>query len=155
MRNLSFKAIESMQATSTDEVWLLLLTIYHSSLSVPIYLVNNNENIVSRGITFIGLPFDVDLPNEDQDAPGAARLTVDNVDRTILDAIRAMDVPPTISIEVVLASQADTVELGMYDLVLRNVSYDATKITGSLQWEDILVEPMALQMTPARFPGMF
>lgn len=155
MRNLSFKAVQSMQATSTAEVWLLLLTIYHHSLSVPIYLVNNNENIVSRGITFIGLPFDVDLPNEDQDAPGAARLTVDNVDRTIMDAIRAMDVPPTVAIEVVLASQADTVELGMYDLVLRNVNYDATKITGSLQWEDILVEPMALQMTPARFPGMF
>jgi hypothetical protein len=155
MRNLSFKAIQSMQASNTAEVWLLLLTIYHPSLAVPIFLVNNNENIVSRGNTYIALPFDVDLPNEDQEAPGAAALTVDNVDRSIIDAIRAMDVPPTVTIEVVLASQPDSVEVGFSDLVLRNVNYDATTIKGSLQWEDILVEPMALQMTPARFPGMF
>jgi hypothetical protein len=155
MRNLSFKAIQSMQATNTTEVWLMLLTIYHHSLSIPIYLVNNNENIVSRGNTYIGLPFEVDLPNEDQDAPGAASLTVDNVDRVIVDAIRAMDVPPTITLEVILASTADNVEIAFYDLVLRNVTYDATTVKGSLQWEDILVEPLALTMTPARFPGMF
>jgi hypothetical protein len=155
MRNLSFKAIQSLQETATAEVWLMLLTISHPSLSTPIYLVNNTVDIVSRGTTYIGLPFDIDLPNEDQDAPGAATLSVDNVSRVIVDAVRAMDVPATITLEVILASDPDTVEIAFYDMVLRNVTYDATTIKGSLQWEDILVEPIALQMTPARFPGMF
>lgn len=144
-----------MQQGQTAEVWLLLLTIYHPSLAVPIYIANNNEAVISRGNTYQPIPFDVDLPQEDDDSPGAATLTVDNVDRSIVDAIRAMDVPPTLSLEVVLASQADYVEVGFYDMTLRNCVYDATTVKGALQWEDILVEPLALTMTPARFPGMF
>lgn len=146
-----------MQDPSTGEVWMPLLTITHPSLQQPLYLANNNENIVSRGATFLGCPFQVNLPKEDGDQPGTATVSIDNVDRRIVDAVRTLPIgqPLSINIEIILASSPDYVEVTFPSLVMRNVTYDAEKVTGTLSWEDILTEPAALTITPARFPGSF
>lgn len=155
MRTLSPAALLAGNAQQTGEVYLVLLTISHPNIAQPIRVVNNNENVTSRGDLFVAFPFEIDLPGEDSDNPPLARLRIDNVDRMIVNSIRQIDSPPSVTIEVVLASQPNTVEVSFDSLVMRNVGYDAAVVTGELVFEQIVVEPVATTMTPAKFPGLF
>lgn len=155
MRTLSATALRSAFAQETGEVWLVLLTLSHPSLATPMRFVNDYLGITSRGNVFQPFPFEVEFPGEDADQPTDARLSIDNIDRTIVQTIRSISAPPEVTIEVVLASQPDTVEASFSGLILRNVTYDETKVSGTLRFEDIMSEPISVQMTPQRFPGLF
>lgn len=154
-RTLSNTALASIHAQETGEVWLVLLTLSHSSLATPIRVVNNNEDITSRGNVYQAFPFDIILPGQDPDGPPKATLRFDNVDRTAMQAIRAMTSAPSITLEVILASAPDTVEISFPGLTLRNVNFDSLVIEGELYFESIFNEPITVTMTPSRFPGMF
>jgi hypothetical protein len=58
-------------------------------------------------------------------------------------------------LRVILASQPNVIEAEFAGLVMRNCEYDASEITAELLFESILVEPVALSMTPNIFPGLF
>lgn len=154
-RTLSSTALSSIHAQETSEVWLVLLTITHSTLAQPIRVVNNNEDITSRGYVYQAFPFDIVLPGQDPDSLPKAILRFDNVERTAIATIRSIESPPNVTIEVILASAPDTVEVSFPNLTLRNVSYDAVTIEGELFFENLYTEPVTLQMTPSRFPGLF
>ena len=154
-RTLSSAATASIHAQETGEVWLVLLTISHSTLATPIRVVNNNEDITSRGNIYQAFPFEIVLPGQDPDSIPKATLRFDNVDRTAIATIRGVEAPPSVTIEVILASQPDTVEISFPNLALRNVKYDASVIEGELLFENLFSEPITLTMTPSRFPGLF
>lgn len=125
-------------AQETDEVFLPLLTINHESLEEPIRVVRNTENVTSRGHDYIALPFDITLPTDDGETLPVANLQIDNIERTIVSTIRSIDTPPEVTIEIVLASSPDIVEMGLYDMTLQSASYDAFTVEGSLVIEDIM-----------------
>jgi hypothetical protein len=154
-RTLSSTAIASQNAQETGEVWLVLLTISHADLATPIRVVNNNEDIVSRGLTFQAFPFEIVLPNEDPDQPPKAYLRIDNVDRSVIAAVRGISSTPSVTIEVILASAPNNVEIGYSGFSLRNVTFDVAQIEAELLFESIFGEPITASMTPSRFPGMF
>jgi hypothetical protein len=155
LRSLSAAAIESQNAQETGEAWLVLLEIDHDDLADPIRVVNNHQNITSNGYLFVGFPFEIELPGEDPDQPLRARLRIDNVDRTIVETVRTISSPPTVTARVVLASQPDTVEVEFSGMTLRKASYDAATVEADLVFEDVLNEPVTTNMTPAKYPGMF
>lgn len=155
MRSLSPTAVASVHAEETDEVWLYLVRIDHDDLATPIRVVSNMEDIVSNGETFVGVPFELTLPDETPDGPGEARLRIDNVDRVIVNTVRLIQTPPTVRIQVVLASDPDTIECELDNLTLRDATWDASFVEGRLRFEDLVVEPVAEIITPARFPGLF
>jgi hypothetical protein len=154
-RTLSPAARRSANAAETDEVWLVLLTFTHASLEEPLRFVNNYASVESRGDLFIAFPFEIELPGEDAEGLTDARIRIDNIDRQIVRAVREMAEPPDVTIEIVLASQPDTVEAAFDGLVMRDVGYDAVMVTGVLRFEQIMQEPVTLQMTPSRLPGLF
>lgn len=154
-RNLSSNALASAYAQETGEVWLVLCTITHPALATPLRFVNDMQSLTSRGNVYVAFPFEVELPTEDADSPGEARLVLDNIDRNIVRAIREMTGPPEITLEVVLASAPDTVEAEFPGMVLRDTQYDASKVSGTLRFEDITSEPISVEMTPQRFPALF
>ncbi len=154
-RTLSSVALASANAEATGEVWLELVTIYHDDLPSPIRVVNNIEDIESQNHTFEACAFDVEAPGEGPDGPGEARLTIDNVDRAIVLSARLIQAPPTVRYQIVLASQPDTIEMDVDYLVMRDVTWDAFKVSGTLRFEDILGEPIAETITPERFPALF
>jgi len=154
-RNLSAPATASINAEATDEVWLTLLTIESPELTPPLRLVNNNASVTSRGNVYLAFPFDVDFPGQDEQSPGEARITIDNIDRSIVNLVRSIIAPPSVTMEVVLASSLDVVEAAFLNMTLRNVSYNSKTVTGYLRFEDIVVEPVTYAMTPERFPGLF
>lgn len=155
MRSLSPAALESAFSENTAEVWLLLLTVDHDTLATPLRFVNNMESVVSRGSLYIAFPFEIELPGEDPENAGESQIRIDNIDRGIVTTIRGLTSPPQVTLEIILASQPDTVEASFAGLTLRNVEYDLMTIRGVLRFEDIVSEPVSVQMTPARFPGMF
>jgi Domain of unknown function (DUF1833) len=141
----------------TDEAFIPLLTIAHPDLEEgPIHVCLNSVDIISRGDTYIAYPFEIDLPNQDPEQPSRVTLTIDNVDRNIVAALRELEGAPTVTLEVVLASDPDIVEAGPHGFTLRNANYDILQIDGELAFEDILNEPFpAESFTPATHPGLF
>ena len=140
----------------TAEVWLVLLTIAHATISPSIRVVNNTEDVTSNGDVYVGYPFDVKLPDDRDDAPPAAQLTIDNVSREIGQAIRGMTSAPTVAIQVIRAAAPDTVERSWGGFVLRNVKWDYGKVTGDMVLEDFTDEPYPAGIfSPASFPALF
>ena len=142
-------------------MWLVCLTIKHAQITPggALYIVNDIQDL-QRTIgavktTFVGLPFEVVLPGQEQEQAINAALRIDNVDRRIMQAIRGLTGPPTADLEVVLASSPNTVEVGYYAMTMRAVTFDQLYVSSDLSFEQIFVEPVSLSMTPERFPGMF
>lgn len=155
-RPLSLSAKQALFSAETGEAFLILLTLDHASLAAPIRVTSDAVNTVSQGNTFIAFPFDLVIPDDTEGASPRARLIIDNIDRTIVAAIRAVSSSPSALIEIVLASDPDTIEASFPDFKLTNVSYDSLSVSGDLTVEDFTAEPWPSAIfSPANFPGMF
>lgn len=155
-RALSTTAKAGIYAQQTDQVYIVLLTIDQEDLDEPIRLANNYANVTSNGETYVGFPFTITLPNDSDENVPHAQLTIDNVDRAIVNAVRTMTTGAVVTVSVVLASSPNTVEVGPFVMTLRNVSWNATTVSGTLQSEDLINEPFPGEfMTPNTFPGLF
>jgi len=96
------------------------------------------------------------LPAEFDDQLPTVQLQIDNVDRRIMEGVRALTSAPAVTLEVVLASAPDTVEAGPFAFTLKAADYDALVISGTLAFEDVLNEPYPqYAFTPGSFPGLF
>jgi hypothetical protein len=143
-------------ASETDKTALMLVTLKHSKLSAPLRFVHDGQNRVSRGETYQAAAFDISLPTQQADQPPTARLAICNVDKAIVEEIRGLSEFPTVTIEVILAETPDVVETSYEDMTMKDATYDALIIEGSLGYEDFLMEPYPGDTyTPAIFPGLF
>jgi hypothetical protein len=158
-RSFSALAIASQNADHTDEVWLMLMRIKHVDITPDGLLrcVNDVADLTggSDNELYTAFPFQVALPGEEMDQPAVARIRIDNVDRRIIEAVRALPSKALVDFEIVLASQPTTVEIGLNNLTLRAIDFDKMEVTGTVTFEEIFSEPVSLDMTPSRFPGMF
>ncbi len=153
MRSISTDGRAALYAAQTDDVWLQLLTIEHADIVTPIRLVNNTEDVVSRGDTYTAFAFDLSLPATAQES---VELTVDNVTRELIDEVRTIDTPLTITMEIVRAADPDTVEAGPFEYQSRAVEYDVQRMRFTLAYEPLLNEPFpAHTYTPIDYPGLF
>jgi hypothetical protein len=148
-------AVEQTTAQHADDPFLVLLTFSGSELPTPIRVVRNREDIVSRGNTFSAYPFQISLPSDD-DQEAQAKVTIANVSRRIGKALEALITPPDCLIEIVLASTPDTVERAWDMFSLTQASWDAFRVTGTIQVLGFWDEPWPYKrITPKGFPGLF
>lgn len=155
-RDLSINAIVAIFEQETDEVFLVQLKIDHESLDGPIRLVHNTKNIISNGEEYFACAFRASFPASEAGTIPKCKITVDNVDRQIVQAVRSVSSDVTVTLSVVLASTPDTVEYGPLNMMLEKVTYDAFIVTGEVGPEDTLREPHpGGRITPANFPGVF
>jgi hypothetical protein len=140
--------------TSTNEAFLWLLTITTSNETIR--LVNNMEDVVSRGNNYTAYPFNISLPVEDGSKQLSLALTIDNVDQVLIEAIRGFLEPPVMKLELVLSSDFDTVEKKIDFLRLGQVEYDQLQIRGQLKPNNVLGNAFpASNYDPAQFPALF
>ena len=148
-----------MFAQQTGEVFLSICSITHASiLNGPLRVVNDLQGLTSNGNVYAAFPFQVTLPADGLDGSPRVRLVLDNIDRTIVQAIRSIPPgePPTVQVDLVLASQPDVVEISFPNLTLRNVDYDQFVVEGDLALDEDDREPIPYQtFTPATSPGLF
>lgn len=147
------------RAQETGEALLALISITHATISGgPLRFVQNMQDLVSNGSTYTAFPFQITLPDDTDDGLAKVTLKIDNVDRSIATAIRRMppNSPPTVTVDLVLASQPDTVEISISDLTLRHISGDLFAIEGELRMDEEDLTPFPEgSLTPQEFPGLF
>jgi len=149
---------QALQAQETGEAFLMLLTIEHPSLPMPIRVSSDKVDTSSRGEAFLAFAFDITLPSDTEDGPPRAQLTIDNVNRQIVAAVRSLapDPPPTLLVEMVRGAAPDTVERAYPRLDMQSVSYDALRVTAQLGIDSLLREPFpAGRFDRVGFPGLF
>ena len=134
---------------------LVLLTIAHADISPSIRVVANNEDVTSNGDLYSAFPFEISLPDSNQDAPPKARLRIDNVSREIGQAVRLISTPADVTITVVRQDDFDTVEMTWPSMLLTNVRSNALTVEGDLEFENLTREPYPAHIfSPAEFPGL-
>jgi len=157
-RALSSTFVEAINSTETDEVFLILVTISHPDLVDPIRVTSDSvKTTLSDGTEYIPFPFRASLPDDSEEASGAlAKLTIDAVDRRVVEAVRKISGIPDVELSIVLASDPDTTEAAWPTFKMSNARYDKMTIEGDLVLELLDQEPFpADSFDPARFPGMF
>ena len=155
-RTLSAAARRAAFAAETGEWWVTLITLSHPSLPEPLRFCTDTVDTVSRGHTFHRSPIQVVLPDDSGDQTQTSRLTIDNLDQAYTQALRSITTPLTVLLEVVLASDPDTVEMSCPDLQLRRATLDDAIIDGELTGDGLVGEPFPAQiMAPSGFPGLF
>lgn len=153
MRTLSQAALDAIHAQNSDRAWLTMLEI-GDGVEAPLRLVANPVNVVSDGYTYIGFPFEMNLPQQKGEGR-AAQIAISNIDRQIVRMLREMDTAADVLIRVALDHDPDTIEYELSGLKLRNVDGAGDRLSGDLLFEDIDTEPACDTVTPNRFPGAF
>lgn len=165
-RNVSNALKAASFAQQTDAAYITLLTITNQNLTTPIRVCDDPNQllpvagvrgVISRGNEYIFLPFALSLPAEDDTGIGKASLTIDNISREIVLAVRqAIGTKIYMKIEIVLSSDLNTPEVVMDNFILEGIKYDAFTVTGDVTVEYYDLEPFpARRFTPSDFPGIF
>lgn len=166
MRTVSEDFRAAMFGQETDEVPVLLLTITHPDLSTTWRLSSDNKDLLdeenqlrgtfSRGWSFYFFPMDVSLPEEGDDASNVIQITLDNVTREITPLLKSTVTPASVTIEIVLASAPDDVEVEFPDFELVSADVDAGSVVLSLTVDTMASEPFpADNFTPSAFGGLW
>lgn len=155
-RALSTHFRKEMNNPNAQDPFLVLLTVRYAPTKTVFRAVNNNENITSRGNVYSAYPFQLALPTESGEEIGRATITIDNTDLALVDMLREATEAPRIDLEVICASQPDQVEIGILDLALRNVRWDANQISGELLTDDFLSQTFPGDIySPLEWQGLF
>ena len=147
---------ETSSHNIVDPVYLFLLTINSSELSEPIYLVNNNEEILSRGKAYQPFPFEVILPPDDGQKPQNLKLVTFNVHPEMINLIRQTVEPPTVLIELVTTADLDFVEKSVDFMSVVSAQYDALNVTFDLASSSVFTRStLRGKYTQSEFRGLF
>lgn len=153
---LSQKLIKAVLEQDTGEVFLLLLTFDHKSFPSPIRLVNNLEDIRSRGDLYQAFPLELTLPPDDGDTLPTVQITCQNASLELIDEIRSVQGPMSVRIELIMASTPDWVEASIEDLRVASVQYDKSAIQMTCTVDDLLNTSFPKERyLPSNFPGLF
>lgn len=157
-RKMSTAALAAVGAQQTSEVFLFLLDI---SLTIDgilehYYFVNNTQKIIRNGTTYLPLAFRITLPAEGDEIT-AATITIDAVDRQIIEVMRKAEDVPEVSFSLILASTPDAdAEAGPFNFQLKKVSYNSMSLQAELSTGNHLdgAFPRVIK-TPYYFPALF
>jgi hypothetical protein len=164
-RSLSLTLRTALNAQETGEVPVFLLTVTHDDLATPLRFSSDPTSriseeplrygTVSRSDTYDFLPMTLTLPDDSDGTPPAFSITLDNVMRDMIPLLRSVSTPAQVTIELVLASDPDSVEVTWPDFDLVNASYDAGQISIDLAVNSLATEPYpAGTFTPGAFPAL-
>ena len=155
VRPVSSHAAREFISTTNEDPFLVLLTL-RSTSGPPVRVVNNNENIVSNGNTFLGYPFEIVFPSQNDQVAPSAELRIGNVDRLLVSEIRSQQEALTVDLQAVFASDPDQVEIEYSGLRLRAVTWDDKVISGSLMFDNLFgITYPNETYNPSSYPGLF
>lgn len=147
----------TINATSAAESPLLLLEIDHPGFSQPVRVVNDTQDLVSNGATYVAIQFHCKLPDDREGQMPRAEIAIDNVGRELVEPLEATNggEGATVRIMEVLRSAPNTIEWEA-TLDLKSVSFAQMTVSGQLGYEEILNRPaVLLAYRPDVAPGLF
>lgn len=156
--SLSADFIEAATAQSTDEILLHFLDFYHPDIGTTLRFVNNREDVTRGGNTYTGYNFEVELPEDMPNTMPYCTLTIDNIDRAMVNQIRTLSGLKQIEVTVNEARYAtpDTTERGPYEFLLYDVDYNRIEIKGRMSFEDFMNDKFPKdRKTAQNQPGLY
>lgn len=165
-RTIATSFLNSMQASNSDDIPILFVTLTGSPFGV-LRLNSDNADYIYNGNLFSGVSLDVQIVSDD-DQPPRAQIVFMNINRVVSDDVLGLVDSPVVKIE--LLSSADfnlaanprtqigtpTVEYTADLLRLSNVMADALSVTATLISWDFTSEPYpGITGTQRRLPGLF
>lgn len=165
MRSVSLTMRTALNAEQTDVVPVLLVTITHPSLSLPLRFTSDPTERLSvdpltygtrsMGRVFYYALMTTKIPDDRQDTPARTSLSFDNVENDMIAAVRSVSTPASVDIELVLSSAPDAVEARWRNLRAVRASYDVSRITIEVTREPYTSEPWPKgRATASRLPGL-
>lgn len=147
----------ALYPVNASDIQLICLEIDHPDLTEPVRVVNDKEDIVSNGNTFIACAFNITLPQQPQGGLPTGQLTVDNVGRELMQWLEISNGGrgATVTFYIIRKGDPDTVEMSM---TLYFTSICATQLTiqGDLSLDDIFNrQAIPLIYRPSVAPGLF
>ncbi len=162
---MSLNGRAQLAAEHRGGVPIWLLTFQHPQLAAPIRLSSDPTTrlsidpyilgTISRANPYLWVPMDLTLPADDEEAPPQIRITIEAVDRTIFQVIRASREPATCTIELVWSFSPGLVELTLDHMEVVSAPYDETQVTVNLSQESFWGETWPTgRFSPTYFPGL-
>lgn len=136
---------------------LLLLEITHPDLAAPVRIVNDNQDLVSNGNTFLACAFRAALPDDISQGQPRATLAIDNVGSVLTQWIESSGGGEGAQVRMMqaLRSDPDTLEIDI-TLGITDIKMNAVEVTGTLSYDDLLNMPgIAMQFRPENTPGLY
>lgn len=154
---LSPQLLAQLFAQESEDPFLVLLTLSHSTFASPIRFVNNTQDIVSRSNTYLSFPFMINFPMDDGETERQVSISFDNVGLTLINPLRSITAGERIDVkvELVLASIPDAVQMSLEDLKISNISYSMSRVQATLVMDDFLSTELGERYTPTLYPGLF
>lgn len=146
-----------VNAVSAPEFPLVLLEIDRDDLVTPIRLVNDSANLVHNGVTFVGLPFDITLPDDPEQGMPMAQLSIMNVGREMTSWIEQTDwtKETTCKLIQVMRSSPNVAEWSI-TMVMSDIQMNSQWIQAKLGFEDLFGSPaVTLKYSPSIAPGLY
>lgn len=153
-------------AQQTDADAAVLVTFGHADLAAPVLLSSHpgrvpvsidplEFGIVSRGETYRHALLSVSLPDDKEGAAPRARVSFDNVDRSMVELLRTITGVPQVKFEIVMVDAPDAVEVRYDKLEAFGVTYGDDSVSFEVSRELISTEPWPCdKMSKARFAGL-
>ncbi|WP_020179642.1 hypothetical protein [Methylopila sp. M107] len=159
---------EVLQQQHSSDVIVTLLTFMRPGDDVPVRLSSDRTEPLdfsgpnalwgtrSRGEIFYWLPLSIVMPGYGEDVVPQFRISVDMIDREILDVLRASNVPADAKVEIVRASDPDFVASQHKGYKLAGAPWNDAATQLVLRQRSWDLEPFpAGTMNPTTFPGLF
>lgn len=167
-RTLTPEALRMMFSPEADDDLIVLVTITGPGIVTPIRLADNftqrisetDEDVVygvvSRSQNFIYLPMQITTPSEVTNESPRASISITNVTRQLIPAIREATSALNVLIELVLKETPNVVEVSFQGLSMGAISYDADTISAELTVPSLAIEPFpSYVFSPSYFGGLF
>lgn len=153
---LSPELLAEIFGQSSDDPFLMLVEVNHPTFSAPVRLVNNTQDIVSRGETYISFPMEVTLPVDDGESAREVSIQFDNVSLELMDELRTITSPADVVVEMVLASNPDDVQISLEELKMGSIDYNKQRVRANLYLDNFLnTEMTSEKYVPSKYPGLF
>lgn len=158
--------IQAVTSQNSGECDVLLVTIEHASFPEPLRYCTGGANIVSTVLdgegepvarTFTARAMKIAAPGDSADRNGRrGRITIDNVEPDAIGRLRTAPSQPDVTVELILASYPDDIEMAWRGLKLLDQRPNGSAIELDIGPRDDSVHAFPYQAyTPNRTEGLF
>lgn len=165
-RSISLDIRGKLYASETGEELVGLITITHADFAstirlsaAPVTLLSENPDLyglTSRSNIYEYVPMYFMLPDDDGEKAPSAQITMENIDRRLISAIRSINTPATVKLELVAASALDVVVVDFGNYQSEAFSYDSDVLTIDFTVKALTdISYPADEFGPSGFNGLF
>lgn len=155
-REISQNFRNQLNGTEVYDTPLVVLSITHDSIAPEVIrVVNNTQDIIYDGNTYLATSFAFTPPEEEGETLSNAKITISNIDRRFIALFRSIQGSPSVTAEIILVGDNVVREAGPWDFKLSSISYNNRAITGVLSYDlyiDQILSPVKITLT--NFPGL-